>query len=229
MAKDRYSNDHTIEIVGDTNTLTINDNLNVSGTLSGNIDTSSITSSGDLTISAAGSITLDSDSILFTSVPELASVETRYKSYPAAAFTAQPDDPLPSYSNFNYMVIDGWFWDASGSNRQLILTLPIIDLPQGSVIKNMTLAYSRPEVADQILVDYIAKEVGTGTTTSIASFYLPVATSYFTYSYNPSVLWGLDYENYFHFIRLNLNKSSGGTEIIFYGLKISYETDSVGK
>jgi hypothetical protein len=229
MAKDRYSDDHTIEIVGDTNTLTINDNLNVSGTLSGNIDTDSITSSGDLTISAAGSITLDSDSILFTSVPELASVETRYKSYPAAAFTAQPDSTSPSVSDFYYAITDGWVWNVSGSNRTLILTVPILDLPQGSVIKSITLAYERPTADDQITVDYMAKDISTGTATSIITFYLPSAASYSTYTHSISIGSGLNYEDYFSFIRVQLNLDSGGTGIRFYGLRISYETDSVGK
>jgi hypothetical protein len=57
MGKDKYSDDHTIEIVGDTNTLTVDGNLSVSGDLSASNIVGNIDISGSLDVSGIGGIT----------------------------------------------------------------------------------------------------------------------------------------------------------------------------
>lgn len=233
MAKDRYSDDHTIEIVGDTNTLNINDNLNVSGNLdiggmvTGSISTDSITSSGDLVITA-DSITLDSDTIVFTSTPERNVTEARYMSYHASAFTwAYPDVFVGTGPTLN--IADAMSWSINEHNNYSVFACPINNIPNGSIITELKIYYTPGHVDDDIGVSLWSVNLTDGSDTQLGDENLTISPNVYTAeSVALSSIPQVEYQNNTYFIKFSAKKGSAGTDLAFYGARILYQTKSVG-
>lgn len=157
MGKDRHSNDLTIEVVGDTNTVTVDENLavvgdavvsgnatvsgtlGVTGTLTGAaISATSLSSSGTLSVTGASS--LHGTTVTGTLARNTAS--TIHASFPAGAFNFIGD--WSSYATlFTWSVSSGGVVILPGGGTQRSFQHSVHDIPDGATITSIQL-YFKP-------------------------------------------------------------------------------------
>lgn len=228
MSKDRYSDDHTIEIIGGTNTLTIDQNLVVENSIeTKDITCETIAGSPDLAVSA-GVLSFNSNDISFQSTPYLQAVDIRYKSYPASSLVPYTYASVSS-ANFYYSTNGYWHWSPAGSET-LYLTLGISDIPDGAKIRTVGVSYSNTDSGDVMSVAIKTRLAQyPGSLTTVDTITLPAASLLYKFhSESLNFYPEMEYDQKYCFINLTLT-NTGGSTISIYGVVIEYQTDSVGK
>lgn len=220
MGKDRYSSDHTIEVVGDTNTLTVDGNLSLTGSL--NLEELNST---DLVVNA-GSIEINSPDVTFSSTPLLQSEQDRYMSYPASAFAFTDTDNVPGQAPY---LEDSRRWWIIQDNNVYRFVCPVNNLPSGAKISELRIYYASGDAADDINAGLYGMDLQTRAVTTYFAQSVPTAGTGWTYDdITPSGTEGiLDYETKSYYILFSGN-CGASNEIWLSGARIKYTTKSVG-
>lgn len=255
MGKDRYSDDHTIEVVGGTNTLNIEGNVSATGSLDitgGVVVGGTIESSGDVTIQYGSSISVglvlsDGDLQLIpdedltiqaadisigstTDVIEFSSVPT-LTSNVTRYITYPASSFTADYTNLDRFIDNTndchWDWNSTSA---LNLFCSITELPQGAVITSCQVMYKAEDASDEIVIFFKKRAFPnysiSGGDSYIASLTVTSPTSIL--SDTGSISGSISYEDHIHLVIVRLTCGSGSNNLYFYGLMIGYETNSVG-
>jgi hypothetical protein len=231
MAKDRYSSDHTIEVVGDSKTLNIKDNLIVEANIaSANIEANFVQTSGiagnpDLTIS--GEVTFEGD-VTFENAPSLDSASSarfRKISYPGIGFIPEPDamNDTANLSNYNVHGTGfGWTW--SGSDL-VNFCHPLNNIPNGSQLLSFTVSFERSNAADSIYFFFLRYQNFDDDLEEVLGVPCkPGFNGELTQSIPVAAV--IDYENYFYVMMVTMEAPNDF--ITFNGVRLDYQTNSVG-
>jgi hypothetical protein len=243
MAKDRYSDDHTLEVVGDTKTVNIKDNLSVSDLVTSpevktelistdsTLEINAVNPSGEIDILAYSAITIEAQGVLiggqalnFERIPTVISpgdAVTRYKSYPAVAF-------VPEYGATSFRIEDPPYLQIRSTTTRKVWA-PITDLPDGSVISTVGLTYERSDTGDVFSVAIGKINNTTGAFTSVGGggvFNIVGTVEYAEIVLGTNVT--IDYEDYSYVIQVSITDDSVGNTKL-YGARITYTSNSAGK
>lgn len=244
MAKDRYSDDHTIEIVGGTKTVNIKDNLSVSDKVTSpevstelistdaNLDIEAINPTGEISITAQSAISIEAQGVLiggqalnFERIPTVISpgdAVERYKAYPAVAFQ-------PEYNATLFRIEEPVPYLAIYSTTTRKVWAPITELPDGAVISKVGLTYERGDTGDTfaVAIGRINNLTGAFSSTGGGGIFNIVGSVEYAELTLPTTMT-IDYEDYSYVIQVTIKDDTlGNTK--FYSARITYTSDSAGK
>lgn len=219
MSKDRYSNDHTIEVVGDTKTLTINRNVSIVNDLEVGADLTTDTLTTDelsaTTVDVSGVSTLQT--LIVNGTAKRDAVESFHYGYSAGTFTFLGNyDAALSWgtATAGNLVIDG------GSSEQFFQH-SVTSFPDGATITSINVYYKSPDASGyEVSMDFVRFSFFSGISTVLATVTATSGTANIFHAATTSGLSEvLDYNQFLYSLIIRATPAAG--DLLVYAARIS--------
>lgn len=240
MSKERYSDDHTIEVIGDTQTITLTDNASVTNdfsvggdtTLSGGLSVvgattgaaitgTSLVSSGTLSVASTSSLhtTTVTGDLTVSGTLARSVVDIIYTSISGSIFTYEGDWT----SSFTWGISSAGSTQMPGGSASKSFRCALQGIPDGATIKTLY-AYFTPDDASgfSITVTLNKRNLVSGTDSVVATASATSGTAgAFQSCFVSSINETIDYSLYIYTLRATLDDGVG--TLSFAGVRLSAE------